>query len=53
LIIETNDGTLINQSMSRVKRVTIENGAVVVIAKDGKIDRILLANVVKMSIEPQ
>jgi hypothetical protein len=38
--------------MSRVKRVTIENGAVVVIAKDGKIDRILLANVVKMSIEP-
>ncbi len=53
LIIETNDGTLINQSMSRVKRVTIENGAVVVIGKDGKIDRILLANVVKMSIEPQ
>ena len=53
LIIETNDGTLINQSMSRVKRVTIENGAVVVIGKNGKIDRILLANVVKMSIEPQ
>lgn len=53
LIIETNDGTLINQSMSRVKRVTIENGAVVVIGKDGKIDRILLANVVKMSIQPQ
>jgi len=53
LIIETNDGTLINQSMSRVKRVTIENGAVLVIGKNGKIDRILLANVVKMSIEPQ
>jgi len=53
LIIETNDGTLINQSMSRVKRVTIENGAVLVIGKDGKIDRILLANVVKMSIQPQ
>jgi hypothetical protein len=39
--------------MSRVKRVTIENGAVLVIGKNGKIDRILLANVVKMSIEPQ
>jgi len=52
LIIETNDGTLINRSMSGVKRVTVENGVVLVIAKDGKIDRILLANVVKMSIGP-
>jgi hypothetical protein len=38
--------------MSGVKRVTVENGVVLVIAKDGKIDRILLANVVKMSIGP-
>jgi hypothetical protein len=53
LIIETNEGTLINRSMSTVKRVSVENGVVVVIAKNGKIDRILLANVVKMSIEPQ
>ncbi|HSE31800.1 MAG TPA: hypothetical protein VLA93_09485, partial [Pyrinomonadaceae bacterium] len=52
LIIETNDGTLINRSMSGVRRVTVENGVVLVIAKNGKIDRILLANVVKMSIEP-
>ena len=52
LVIETNDGTLINRSMSTVKRVTVENGQVVVIGKDGKIDRILLVNVVRMSIAP-
>ncbi|HET6978487.1 MAG TPA: hypothetical protein VFI24_19305 [Pyrinomonadaceae bacterium] len=52
LVIETNDGTLINRSMSTVRRVTVENGQVVVIGKDGKIDRILLINVVRMSISP-
>lgn len=52
LVIETNDGTLINRSMSTIKRVTVENGQVVVTGKDGKIDRILLANVVRMSISP-
>ena len=52
LIIETNDGTLINRSMSTVKRVTIENGQVVVTGKDGKISRILLANVLRMQIQP-
>lgn len=52
LVIETNDGTLINRSMSTVKRVTVENGQVVVVGKDGKIDRVLLINVVRMSIAP-
>jgi hypothetical protein len=52
LVIETNDGTLINRSMSTVRRVTVENGQVVVIGRDGKIDRILLANIVRMSIAP-
>lgn len=52
LIIETNDGTLINRSMSGIRRVTIENGQVVVTAKDGKISRILLSNVVRMQIAP-
>ena len=50
LVIETNDGTLINRSMSTVRRVNVENGWVVVTGKDGKIDRILLINVVRMSI---
>ena len=53
LIIETNDGTLINRSMSTVRRVTVENGWVVIVSqKTGKIDRVLLANVVKMTIQP-
>jgi hypothetical protein len=52
LVIETNDGTLINRSMSTVRRVTVENGQVVVTGKDGKTDRILLVNVVRMSIAP-
>lgn len=52
LIIETNDGTLINRSMSGIRRVTIENGQVVVTGKDGKINRIMLANVVRMQIAP-
>jgi len=52
LVIETNDGTLINRSMSTVKRVTVENGQVVVTGKDGKIQRVLLINVLRMSISP-
>jgi hypothetical protein len=52
LVIETNDGTLINRSMSTVRRVTVENGWVVVTGKDGKIERILLSNVIRMSIAP-
>lgn len=52
LVIETDDGTLINRSMSTVKRVTVENGQVVVVGRNGKIDRIMLANIVRMSISP-
>ncbi|HEY0365175.1 MAG TPA: hypothetical protein VGC73_01810, partial [Pyrinomonadaceae bacterium] len=52
LVIETNDGTLINRSMSTVRRVTVENGQVVVTGKNGKIDRILLSNIIRMSIAP-
>jgi hypothetical protein len=52
LIIETSDGTLINRYMTTVRRVTVENGMVVVVAKDGKIQRVALASVTKMSISP-
>jgi len=38
--------------MSTVKRVTVENGQVVIVGKDGKIQRMLLINVVRMSISP-
>jgi hypothetical protein len=52
LVIETRDGTLVDRSMSTVRRVMIENGQVVVVAKDGGVQRIRLADVVKMSIAP-
>ena len=52
LTIETNDGTLINRYMSSVRRVVVENGQVVVTGKDGKIERIRLVSVVRMSISP-
>lgn len=52
LIIETNDGTLINRYMSSVRRVVVENGQVVVTGKDGKVERVPLASVVRMSISP-
>ena len=52
LVIETKDGTLINRPMSGVRRVTVERGQVVVVGLDGKIDRILLANIARMSIAP-
>jgi hypothetical protein len=38
--------------MSTVKRVTVENGQVVIVGKDGRIQRMLLINVVRMSISP-
>jgi hypothetical protein len=52
LVIETDDGTLIEHYMSGVRRVTVENGVVVVVGKDGKVERVQLANVVRMLIAP-
>ena len=52
LLIETNDGTLVDRFMSSVRRVTVENGQVVVVGRDGKIQRIPLASVVRMTISP-
>lgn len=52
LVIETVDGTLVDRSMAGVRRVTVENGQVVVIGKDGKIQRVPLASVVRMTIAP-
>lgn len=52
LILETSDGTLINRSMSTVRRVMVENNQVVVVGKDGQVIRVQLSKVVRMSIEP-
>lgn len=52
LVIETTDGTLINKSMTAVRRVMVENGWVIVVGKDGVVQRILLSQVVRMLIAP-
>ena len=51
LIVETSDGTLVNRSMATVRRVIVENGQVVVVGTDGKIQRIPLASVIRMTIQ--
>jgi len=52
LLIETKNGTLIDRFMSTVRRVMVENGQVVVVGNDNKVDRIRLSDVVKMTIAP-
>jgi hypothetical protein len=52
LIIETLDGEKIERSMSTVRRVVVDNGQIIVILKTGRIERMPLTNVVRMSIEP-
>jgi hypothetical protein len=53
LIIEEKDGTRIDRPMSTVRRVVIEGATIVVLLKNGKTERIAMANVARMAIEPQ
>jgi hypothetical protein len=52
LIIETRDGMRVERFMSTVRRVTVENGQIIVVTKDGKVERQPMTNVVRMAIEP-
>jgi hypothetical protein len=52
LIIELLDGTRYEKPMLSIRRVSVENGHVIVVERDGKIERIRLSTVVKMSIGP-
>lgn len=52
LIIETRDGMKVERFMNNVRRVTVEGGQVIVITKDGKVERQPLTNILRMSIEP-
>jgi hypothetical protein len=52
LIIETRDGMRVERFMSTVRRVTVENGQIVVFMKDGKVTRHPMTGVVRMAIEP-
>jgi hypothetical protein len=52
LIIEQTDGTRIDRPMSTVRRVVVEGGMIVVVLKTGKIERVPMSAVARMSIEP-
>ena len=52
LVLEMLDGTRSERFMSTIRRVTIENNQIVVLGKDGKIDRTRLSEVQRMTIEP-
>jgi len=52
LIIEEKDGTRIDRPMSTVRRVVIEGGTIVIVLKTGRIERVPMSLVAKMSIEP-
>ena len=52
LIIEETDGTKIDRPMSTVRRVVVEGGTIVIVLKTGRIERIPMSVVAKMSIEP-
>jgi hypothetical protein len=53
LIIETRDGMRTERFMSTVRSLTVQNGQIVIVSSDGrKTERISLAAILKMSIEP-
>jgi hypothetical protein len=53
LVVELKDGTRIDRPMATVRRVIIEGPAIVIFLKSGKIERIAMTNVARMSIDPQ
>lgn len=52
LVIETKDGERIEREMTGVRRVSVENNQVVIVGRDGKVQRVPMVNVRRMSIEP-
>lgn len=52
LVIEMHDGTRIERFMRTIRRVTVENNQIVVVRKDGQIERTRMNEVLRMAIEP-
>lgn len=52
LIIEQIDGTRIDRPMSTVRRVIVDTNVIVIVLKTGKTERIPMASVARMAIEP-
>ena len=53
LIIEQTDGTRIERPMSTVRRVIVDTNVIVIVLKTGRTERIPMASVARMAIEPQ
>ena len=51
LVVELKDGYKIERPMSEVLRVNVDKNQLIVITKDGKIERFVLLDVLKFSIE--
>ncbi len=52
LVIEMRDGTRVERFMSTIRRLTVENNQIVVVGKDGLIERTQMREVLRMAIEP-
>lgn len=52
LVIQLLDGTSIERFMSTIRRVTVENNRIVVVRRDGVIERTRMSEVLRMAIEP-
>jgi hypothetical protein len=52
LVLVMRDGETFERDMSSVRRVTVENGMIVIVSKTGRIERQPMAAVLRMSIEP-
>jgi hypothetical protein len=52
LVIDMLDGTRIERSMSTIRRVTVENNQIVVVRRDGSVERTRMREVLRMAIEP-
>lgn len=53
LIIEQTDGTRIDRPMATVRRIVVEANVIVIVLKSGRTQRIPMASVARMAIEPQ
>lgn len=53
LIIEQTDGTRIDRPMSTVRRIIVDANVIVIVLKTGRTERIPMASVARMAIEPQ
>lgn len=52
LVIQLHDGTSTERFMSTIRRVTVENNQIVVVRRDGVIERTQMLEVLRMAIEP-